>query len=386
MLLLALTVLIWTGQSPAFAKTADERLRLAQERIDNAKMRGGALTKDVERFGDRISVLEGEVADIRVRESAAEAELAIQQARLVQAVNQLERAEARLRIERKRLGRALDNLRFRLASMYMSGTTDIASIALASKDFGELVTARNYLEAVQNQSEDLAERIRSIRNRARKNVNLRLESKLTVEDSRDAIAAEEVRLEDARYTLEAREENLVKARVEREHLLGNVRNDIARGEEIAADIRAEIEATIAEATAPTAIPASPESAPSSSGLIWPVDGVLTSAFGPRWGSSHEGIDISAAEGTPIRAAASGTVILLQPEASSGGYGNYTCLDHKNGLSTCYAHQSAFNTTSGASVAQGEIVGYVGNTGHSFGAHLHFEVRIGGVAADPLSYL
>lgn len=121
-------------------------------------------------------------------------------------------------------------------------------------------------------------------------------------------------------------------------------------------------------------------------MIWPVDGMLTSTFGPRWGSSHAGIDIAAADGTPIRAADSGTVILLQSEAESGGYGNYTCVDHGNATSTCYAHQSGFNTSMGATVRQGETIGYVGNTGNSFGAHLHFEVRINGVPTDPLSYL
>jgi len=101
---------------------------------------------------------------------------------------------------------------------------------------------------------------------------------------------------------------------------------------------------------------------------------------------HEGIDIAAPEGTPIMAAASGSVVLMQSEASSGGYGNYTCIDHGGGLATCYAHQSSFATSEGASVSQGDVIGYVGNTGHSLGPHLHFEVRIEGVPTDPLGYL
>lgn len=98
---------------------------------------------------------------------------------------------------------------------------------------------------------------------------------------------------------------------------------------------------------------------------------------------HEGIDIAAAEGTPIRAAAAGQVVLA---AYTGGYGNYTCVDHGGGLSTCYAHQSAYAVSSGQSVSQGQVIGYVGNTGESFGAHLHFEVRVGGAAVDPMGYL
>ena len=81
--------------------------------------------------------------------------------------------------------------------------------------------------------------------------------------------------------------------------------------------------------------------PGSGGLIWPVSGAVVSGFGMRWGRMHEGIDIAVPAGTPIRAAASGTVVLLQGEAESGGYGNFTCLDHGGGLQTCYAHQSTF---------------------------------------------
>ena len=175
-------------------------------------------------------------------------------------------------------------------------------------------------------------------------------------------------------------------RAERQNSLDSIRTDLHQQEEVAADLRAKVEAQVAAATTGMPLPAGPMPTPSASGLIWPVDGILTSTFGPRWGSMHEGIDISAAEGTPIMAADSGTVILLQSEYESGGYGNYTCIDHGGGLSTCYAHQSGFATSSGASVSQGDLIGYVGNTGHSFGAHLHFEVRINGEAVDPMGYL
>jgi murein DD-endopeptidase MepM/ murein hydrolase activator NlpD len=71
---------------------------------------------------------------------------------------------------------------------------------------------------------------------------------------------------------------------------------------------------------------------------------------------------------------------------TGGYGNYTCIDHGGGMATCYGHQSSYAVSSGAQVSQGQVIGYVGNTGHSFGAHLHFEVRINGNPVDPLGYL
>jgi murein DD-endopeptidase MepM/ murein hydrolase activator NlpD len=118
-------------------------------------------------------------------------------------------------------------------------------------------------------------------------------------------------------------------------------------------------------------------------LIWPITGPLTSPFGPRWGRLHAGIDISAPAGTPIRAADSGRVALA---GWQGGYGLYTCVQHTSSLSTCYAHQSRLGTAQGATVRQGQVIGYVGNTGHSFGNHLHFETWVRGTPVDPMGFL
>jgi murein DD-endopeptidase MepM/ murein hydrolase activator NlpD len=123
--------------------------------------------------------------------------------------------------------------------------------------------------------------------------------------------------------------------------------------------------------------------PSAAGLVWPCDGVVVSGFGMRWGRLHEGIDIGCAYGTPNRAAAAGTVI---HSGWLGGYGNLVVVDHGNGLSTAYAHASALLVGVGQTVSQGETVSLVGSTGNSSGPHLHFEVRVDGVAVDPLFYL
>ena len=98
---------------------------------------------------------------------------------------------------------------------------------------------------------------------------------------------------------------------------------------------------------------------------------------------HAGVDIAVPAGTPIRAADGGTVVLL---GSVSGYGNYTCIQHTGALSTCYAHQSGYATSQGASVTQGQVIGYVGCTGHCYGDHLHFETRLNGSPVDPMGYL
>ena len=98
---------------------------------------------------------------------------------------------------------------------------------------------------------------------------------------------------------------------------------------------------------------------------------------------HEGIDIAVGEGTPVSAAAAGVVIYA---GWMGGYGNLVAVDHGNGLSTAYAHNSSLAVSVGQSVAAGETISYSGSTGNSTGPHVHFEVRVNGSAVDPLGYL
>jgi len=123
---------------------------------------------------------------------------------------------------------------------------------------------------------------------------------------------------------------------------------------------------------------------SSYGLIWPVDAPVTSPFGFRWGRMHTGIDLGAGSGTPIRAAKAGTVVSSDNDA--GGYGLLTVIDHGGGLTTLYAHQSQSAVSGGSSVTQGQIIAYVGCSGHCTGPHLHFETRIDGNPENPASFL
>jgi murein DD-endopeptidase MepM/ murein hydrolase activator NlpD len=98
---------------------------------------------------------------------------------------------------------------------------------------------------------------------------------------------------------------------------------------------------------------------------------------------HAGIDIAAPTGTPIHAAKAGRVIFA---GTMNGYGNAIIVDHGGGFSTLYAHQSRLGSSKGQSVGQGQVIGYVGSTGHSTGPHLHFETRFGGSPRNPRPYL
>jgi murein DD-endopeptidase MepM/ murein hydrolase activator NlpD len=385
-LTLALLASCLVAAASAPAKSNSEKLEAVETKIGKAEEREGVLSSDIAAMGDEISALEGQVSALRNQEAAAEEELAAKEAELQGAEDELREALERLDTLRGRLKRALVNLRERLVAIYTYGSADLTEVILSSEDYGDMVARTAYFDAINESDQALAERVRSLRDEAKTLVRQRKIAKLTIEDARDAIAAKEQRLEVTRSTLESREGALLSARAERRAALKGIEGDRDEHEEIAAGLRAQIAQEIAEATGGVALPAGPMQSPSAAGFIWPVEGTVTSGFGYRWGRMHEGIDISVPEGTPIRAAADGTVILEQSEYESGGYGNYTCIDHGGGLSTCYAHQSSFAASVGARVSQGDVIGYSGNTGHSTGPHLHFEVRINGAPTDPLGYL
>ena len=125
--------------------------------------------------------------------------------------------------------------------------------------------------------------------------------------------------------------------------------------------------------------------------MWPIMGPITSGFGQREdpvtgngeGEFHTGVDISAPNGTPIRATSDGTVITADRES---GYGNEVIIDHGHGIETCYGHMSGFNVIVGQNVIRGQVIGYVGHSGRTTGYHLHYEVRIRNTPVNPHKYL
>ena len=118
-------------------------------------------------------------------------------------------------------------------------------------------------------------------------------------------------------------------------------------------------------------------------FIRPVQGRISSPFGPRWGSHHDGKDYAVSIGTPVKAAGGGRVVYV---GWSSGYGNTVIIQHQQGMRTLYAHLNSFNVSSGQRVNRGQVIARSGNTGRSTGPHLHFEVRVNGRPVDPAGYL
>jgi murein DD-endopeptidase MepM/ murein hydrolase activator NlpD len=392
----AVPLLVWAFL-PVFSSGASKARSAANLQSNIEKTRGKigrkkgterVLTSDIAAYSRRISRLQRKIGSLQTRQQRAQADLDAKQAELSRLQKDLRDERARLVRLRARLFEARQVLARRLVEIYQAGHPDLITVVMNAKGFADLLERGEFLRRINEQDTRIVNTVADARAEARatstKLARLeRRQAKVTaiVQQRRDEIAGVKQGLIDTRVgfatTKNGKRRALQKVRGDRHEL----EEDLQAMERQQAKIQAAL-------TGPGIGAGLPVGAikHGSGAMIWPVNGTFTSPFGYRWGRLHAGIDIAAPEGTPIRAALAGKVVLMQPVASSGGYGNYTCVQHTSTMSTCYAHQSRFGTSMGASLSKGQVLGYVGNTGHSFGAHLHFEVRINGQPVNPMGYL
>jgi septal ring factor EnvC (AmiA/AmiB activator) len=385
-LAIGLLVLL-AAAAPAFADivekkhSIDSKIVALQGRVQAAKEREAALQREIDSVSSDIRSLEQQVGVVSERLAPLEHELELRELKLnrLNALFQLQTERLEFLQEQYRI--ALTRLNRRLVSTYESGTPDELSFLLSASSFSDLIDGLDYVRLVVRRDREIVAEVDSSKHeiavarwqtrRLRRTVRHQAEIVAVrvhqVRVLRDQLVANKGQLEAARE----------RDRVSLDQLTAAERADaeeIDALQEVSADLAAKIRAAQAHSTVQHV---------SGAGFIWPVNAPITSPFGWRWGRMHEGIDLGAAYGTPIAAAASGVVIYAGWE---GGYGNLVVIDHGGGLATAYGHQSRIAVSVGQGVSQGETIGYVGSTGHSTGPHLHFEVRVNGQAVDPLGYL
>jgi len=364
---------------PGLSAPLSDRIEQKRAEIEHAKQKEGVLTTTIQSFSNRIDGLEGEIHATQQQLDRAQSSLDRQKNELLEVRDRLEAARDRLERLRTELATARRLLAARLVEIYKSDTPDALTVVLEADGFGDLLERTEFLERISDQDREITDRVRGLRDDAQDQA-----VELAELEEREQLAAERIlrerdQIASAQNQLVSSRDQLASARADRRGALASVRSEKSEAMEDLASLEAE------QARVAGALQGAPGPIKQGSGqLIWPVNGPITGVFGEqRPGHLHAGVDIAAPEGTPIRAADSGRVALM---GWVGGYGNYTCVQHTATMSTCYGHQSRFGTSNGASVSQGQVIGYVGNTGNSFGAHLHFEVRINGSPVDPMGYL
>jgi peptidoglycan DL-endopeptidase CwlO len=365
-----------------------KKIQATQGRIGKRKGTERVLTSQISAYNERIGSLQARIGRLERRQAAVQADLDRKQAELTKLQSDLRserrrlvRLHARLKVARAALAR-------RLVELYQADVPDIVNVILDAHGFADLLERGDFMQRVSEQDQKIigivrAARIDATATEARLQRFTRRQKRVTaiVLSNRNQIAGVKQSLIDTRVGLNG-------TRSDKQNALGKVRSSRQHLEGALSSLKSEqakIQRTLQKAAG--TLPAGAIRRGNGS-MIWPVNGPITSPFCERraWEACHPGMDIGVPSGTPIRAAAAGKVTLMQSVGASGGYGNYTCISHTASLSTCYAHQSRFATSLGASVSQGQVIGYSGCTGLCFGPHLHFEVRINGAVTNPLNYL
>jgi murein DD-endopeptidase MepM/ murein hydrolase activator NlpD len=353
-----------------------------QSAIENVRGREGVLTSDISAISKRIRTLTHEIGSLRRRESRVQNTLAARQAQLDRVRVRYEREHAHFVQLRRKLRRSQRVLAGRLVEIYKADQPDMLSVVLESDGFNDLLVRADYMSAIGKQDSVIVNKVRKLKLESAIKRELLIQLKGRAEEAVRVIQVKQRELQQARAAIESNQSELSAARHYKYGKLGNVRE---HRQELEGDLRA-LQAASSQVTSQLQgsgpAPAGPIRQ-GGGGYIWPVNGPVVSPFGMRWGRLHAGVDIAVPAGTPIRAAAGGSIAMA---GWMGGYGQYTCIQHGGGIATCYAHQSSIGVSVGQSVKQGQVIGAVGCTGHCFGDHLHFEVRINGSPVDPMGYL
>ncbi len=362
--------------------SVDQRIAELRDRVEAAKQKEAVLEREIDSASAQIQSLEQQVGDVSQRLAPLESELRLRELKLnrLNALFQIQSDRlAFLRIEYRT---AVGRLNERLVQAYESDAPDALAVVLSSRTFGDMLDAFEYVQTIARYDRRVVQEVGDVRQDVTLALARTRRARVTVKRQAEIVAVRVHQVRVLRDGLVASKGQLEDARTRKKASLGSLsaaeRADASEIDSllaVSASLAAKIQAAQAHSTVQRTV--------SGAGFIWPVSAPMTSPFGWRWGRMHEGVDLGAAYGTPIAAAAAGTVIYA---GWLGGYGNLTVIDHGGGLATAYGHQSSIGVGVGQSVAQGEIIGNVGSTGHSTGPHLHFEVRVNGQAVDPLGYL
>lgn len=363
-----------------------DALAVSQSQIDALEEQRDALRAEREEMQAGIDELESQQADVLQQKAALDAqnevyrqeiELIEEQVSLYTQLVEQKRQEVELATQAE--SEQLATYRRHVRAMEENGRYTYLSILFGSRSLGELMSNLDMIGEIMEADQRSYEQYTAAREQSEQ-IQAEYETMLTELDSRQS------ELETEKAALEVQIDEATQMIVDLEAQLETDR--AAYEEQLAKE--AALEADIQEMIAELERQEAANSIVSTGTYIWPLPGYRPgSAYGwrihPIWGDRrfHAGEDIGAPSGTSILAADSGIATVIPDNGN--GYGNYIIINHGGGRTTLYAHMSGFAVSNGATVTQGQTIGYVGSTGNSTGPHLHFETRVNGATTDPKGY-
>lgn len=385
LVVILLASLVFSALGSAFAVTQSE--------IDALKNQQAAIGQQKDQLKSKIAGLQDEMSTAIDKKTALDEqnELARQEIELINEQIDLYNKLIQKKAEELEAAKAAEAeqkeaLRVRMRAMEENGDITYFSILFNAQGFSDLLARLDFISEIMNHDKKLEDAYIA----ARENVEV-------VKAEYEATQAEQ---EETRVQLESKKAELEQQIEAATLIIADLNNDIEElKKEFEANnaqeeaIRSQIDTKIAELERQQQQQQQQGNGGSivtgSGNFSWPTPGYtgISSPYGwrthPIFGDQrfHSGIDINAPSGAAIVAADSGTVVTA---VYSSSYGNYVVISHGSGNSTLYAHMSSMAVSSGQTVNKGDTIGYVGSTGWSTGAHLHFEIKLGGTLTDPQS--
>ncbi|MDQ4025127.1 MAG: peptidoglycan DD-metalloendopeptidase family protein [Actinomycetota bacterium] len=355
--------LLCTLLIPAAGSLAgDSRLEKIRSQLGRVRQQIEDREAQAEPLEAEVDRLNAEILDLREQLTKIEAEI-------IRVEAEVRTAQARIDETQAKIDKIRDLATEQAISLYKAGSTETIDALLNAQSLSELDAKVEMLGVAAEESTGALVKFGRLQ--------------VTIEAQNRDLFQKKEELEAIRQEHEkslAKSKELHARRAER---LAVLQAEIGKLEAHEGDLAGAAEAIEARIRANSAAAAVKALGTSSAGYIWPLNGAVTSYYGPRWGSMHTGIDIDGTTGQPVVASKAGTVIMA---GSYSGYGNAVIVDHGGGYQTLYAHLSSFAVSNGQSVSQAQTVGAVGCTGSCTGDHLHFEVRVNGSPVDPMQYL
>lgn len=376
--------------TPAYIMAEDEDLTNQLDSIQQQVNQQNAAKADAETV---IGSVSEQLRQIEEQLRQATAELGTIKEQRVAVENDITLNERQLAEAQKRLEGRESVFYKRVRDIYINGRLSYLDVVIGSKDFSDFANRLEVLKRIIDSDITLINEIKKER--------------ADIEAHKQKLEADRAKLVELEKAALAKQAEIEQKKAERNVVLQKAQNDRATAMQAIEELNAssaQISAMLKErqAARAAAAAAAAAAAQSSGGqgasdnwvqgtgqLGWPVSGEITSPYGyrvhPIWGTTiyHSGIDIGVDEGTPVHAADGGVVVW---SGWMGGYGYAVVIDHGNGLSTLYGHNSELAVDEGQSVAKGQVISYAGSTGNSTGPHVHFEVRVNGDPVDPMGYL
>lgn len=332
----------------------------SKKEINNLTVEKNQVLKELKSLNDNLTQIQNQIALLDIDISNA--------------VAQIDYTQMEINNKQRDLDGRMAIFSNRLKEIYMYGDVDFLEVLLQSSDLTDFLTRFEYLKYIADNDQQLMEEVKVL--------------KAGLEEQKADLESQKAKLEAKRKEHVTRSEELKIASAKQQELAQTLQDDIDNQMAI-------LDATEEESNKIAAqivnLQSKGGTAPSASQFVWPCPASkrVTSSYGTRihpikkTKSTHTGVDIGAPSGSNIVAAAPGKVIMA---TYNSAYGNYMIVDHGGGLSTMYAHQSAFVAKVGDAVLAGDVIGKVGSTGLSTGPHLHFEVRINGQHTSPNKYI